>query len=468
MILQDITTKMDLLREELDSLRPIPEDRINRLNQKLRLDWNFNSNSIEGNTLSASETKAFLFYGITAQGKPFRDYIEMRGHDEALKKLENIIHSDLKITENLIKEFHKIILVEPYIGEAEINPGEYKKHANYLFSPVGERIDFEPPEEVPRLMNELVNWLNNHIDPPKRQKRKYDLHPLLIASGFHIQFIQIHPFGDGNGRMARILTNLILMLSGYVPAIIKLEKRKEYYTALNLSTLENAEPFAEYLGEECIQTLEMAIKAAKGESIDEPEDIDKKIALLDRELETIDTENEIKKQLNNEVFFEIYDSWFTHLATETINMIQKFNKYFTGIKHRIIIQNNIAFIEFNNESPNVTLQLLRNQCLTKEIQLNSEDIIISLQSFYGTFIKGGLNTFNCNYGFDIKFELNKYVINVDILNEDFLRTKKEITKKLLHQPLTNDEIKEVVRVLSDTIYRHIVYFSKNKGNKDNG
>ena len=102
-----------------------------------------------------------------------------------------------------------MILVEPYDGEAEINPGQYKKHPNYLYSPEGERIDFAPPEDTPRLMNRLVNWLNNHIDPPKRKKRKYGLHPLLIAAGFHCEFVQIHPFGDGNGRMARILTNLI-------------------------------------------------------------------------------------------------------------------------------------------------------------------------------------------------------------------------------------------------------------------
>src|SRR6056297_1264700 len=104
MELNEIVTKMDQLRDELDSLRPIPEDRMNRLNQKLRLDWNYHSNSIEGNTLTASETRAFLLHGITAKGKPFRDYIEMKGHDKAIKKLEDIVHKDLNITENLIKE----------------------------------------------------------------------------------------------------------------------------------------------------------------------------------------------------------------------------------------------------------------------------------------------------------------------------------------------------------------------------
>ena len=243
--LKTIIGKMDSLKDELDSLRPLREDHLNRLNQKLKLDWNYHSNSIEGNTLSRAETKSFILWGITAKGKPFRDYVEMKGHNDALNKLYQIISQDLKITENLIKEFHKIILVEPFAdSDAEINPGEWKKHPNYLYSPTGERIDFMPPEDVPEAMNSLINWLNNHLDPPKRKKKKYDLHPILIAAGFHTQFLKIHPFGDGNGRMARIITNLVLMLCGYVPVIIKLDDRKDYYTSINTNSLNEPENLA--------------------------------------------------------------------------------------------------------------------------------------------------------------------------------------------------------------------------------
>lgn len=277
---------MDQLKMELDALRPIREDRLNRLNQKLRFDWNYHSNSIEGNTLSESETRSFLLFGITAKGKPFRDYVEMKGHNEALLKLEKIVAKNLKVTVRLIKDFHKLILVEKYHeNTAEINPGEYKKFPNYLYSPTGERIDFSPPEEVPVLMNQLVNWLNNHISPPKRKKRKYDLHPLLIAAGFHIQFIQIHPFGDGNGRMARILTNLILMLCGYVPAIIRLDDRQQYYNAINTSELDTPENFAFFLGQSCIVSLELALKAAKGEHFEEVNNLDEELRSLQQRIE---------------------------------------------------------------------------------------------------------------------------------------------------------------------------------------
>ena len=415
MKLKALIKKMDELRDELDTLRPIPEDRLNRLNQKLRLDWNYHSNSIEGNTLTASETRAFLLHGITSNGKPFRDYIEMRGHNEALKKLEDIVHQDLNITEKLIKEFHKIIVVEPYDGEAEINPGEYKTMPNYLYSPSGERIDFEPPQEVPRLMNELINWLNNHIDPPKRKKKKYDLHPLLIACGFHVRFIQIHPFGDGNGRMARILMNLILMLCAYVPAVIKLEKRKEYYIALNQSTLENMEPLAEFVAEECIQSLEMAVKAAKGQSIEEDDDLDKKLSLLKQEFEAEDEENKIKTSLNIDIFKTSLESWGYKLITELAKTTAKFNQFYDKPDHHISItfDGNGPIFKFVDE---IHLTAIKNQIHFDEKNKKFSRAQIRFQTSYGAYIKGGLNPFGCMYFIEINFEEYYYELLVSSFN----------------------------------------------------
>lgn len=279
-------TQIDLKKTILDSKRPLTAEQQNRLEQKLRLDWNYHSNSIEGNTLTASETRAFILHGVTAKGKPFRDYLEMEGHNKALKKLEDLVQKEIKITESVIKELHKIILVEPYADDkAEINPGHYKTKPNYLYTKTGERIDFMPPEEVASAMNTLINWLNNHIDVPKRKRQKYDLHPILVAAAFQVRFIQIHPFGDGNGRMARILSNLILMLYGYTPAIIRLEKRDVYYNRLNLSTLEEPLPLAEMIADEVQTTLGLALDAAKGLPLSEPDDLDKALSLLERSLE---------------------------------------------------------------------------------------------------------------------------------------------------------------------------------------
>ncbi|MGM0531585.1 MAG: Fic family protein [Bacteroidota bacterium] len=434
MELKEIIKEMDRLRDELDALRPIPEDRLNRLNQKLRLDWNYHSNSIEGNTLTASETRAFLLHGITAKGKPFRDYVEMRGHNEALKKLEDIVHKDVQITENLIKEIHKIILVEPHDGESEINPGQYKKQPNYLYSPEGERIDFEPPEEVPRLMNELVNWLNNHIEPPKRKTRKYDLHPLVIATGFHVQFIKIHPFGDGNGRMARILTNLILMLCGYVPAIVRLEKRKAYYNALNASTLDNPEPLAEFIGEECIRSLEIAIKAAKGESIDEPEDIDKKMSLLDQKIKGMG-EEEITIEKSKEVTDDLFEHLVLPLVQQIMEKLSRFKEHFHKIEFTYSINGGGRALD----DPASLEQVWKSY----ERPINEFKLNCKLKGFK----KAGMDTFDIHKGFGIKFEQFKYVLSYT--------SDKPRLDYPYHRRLDDQEIEEISTSIFDQVFDEI-------------
>ena len=326
----ELLAKIDTLKDELDSLRPIPMDRMARVLQKLRLDWNYHSNSMEGNTLTMTETRAFLLYGITAKGKPFRDYIEMRGHNEALKKLEEVVHKDLRLTERVIKDFHKMILVEPFQDEiAEINPGEYKTFSNYLYSPQGERIDFEPPEEVPRLMNELVNWTNNHLfseELSRKGQRKYHFHPVLVACYFHLRFIRIHPFGDGNGRMGRILMNMILMIKGYMPAVVRLENREDYYNALNQSDTNNIEPLATFIAEQLIDSLEMTIRGAKGESIEDVDDWQKELSLLQLAMQQKDVSDTIKK--SPELILKLHDTSFRAVFLRFFEKMASFRSFF--------------------------------------------------------------------------------------------------------------------------------------------
>ena len=294
---KSILTRIDLLKAILDSSRPLSEGQAGKLDQKLRLDWNYHSNSIEGNTLSENETRSFILYGITAKGKHIREYIEMRGHNDALKLLSEIVEKEQPITEKIIKKLHRIILVEPYTDdEAEINPGVYKTVPNYLYTSQMERIDFLPPEEVATALNELVNWLNNHIDIPKRKKKQYDLHPILVAAAFQVRFIQIHPFGDGNGRMARILSNLILMQFGYTPAIIRLESRDSYYRLLNLSSLEDPLPLAQMIAEETMKTLQLAVDASKGLPLEEPEDLDKAMSLLKSKVDALGVSENVQQR----------------------------------------------------------------------------------------------------------------------------------------------------------------------------
>lgn len=453
MELKEIIQNIDELKHELDALRPIPEEAMHRYMQKIRLDWNYHSNSIEGNTLSFSETKSLILYGITASNKPIRDHIEMQGHNKALHRLEEIVHKDINITENTIKEFHELILVEPYDSEAEINPGKYKTSSNYLYTKTGERIDFEPPEEVPRLMNELINWLNNHISPPKRKRHKYDLHPLLIAAGFHTQFIQIHPFGDGNGRTARIIMNLILMLTGYVPAIIKLDDRDIYYHALNESSQTEPEPLAVFIGDQLIESLKLMVKAAKGESIEEPDDLDKRLALLQKEIDAEDKENEIKETLDEKTYRNAMNNWGCDLLYDLARISLKFNPFYSRPTHTINFMVNGSDDEIKIDE-RFTIEKIKRKFSGAYIIQKLSAAKTILQVDFGPYIKGGTNPFGCNYRFVIKFEEYHYTIQVPQYKG--LNQYEYVEKqKLLHQPLTQAEMDEINTIWGETLLQHL-------------
>jgi Fic family protein len=444
---EEIIARLDILKTELDTYRPIPADRMNRIMQKLRLEWNFNSNSMEGNTLTKQETKKLLHYGLTAKGKPMRDHIEMQGHDKALKKLEGIVHKDLKLSESLIKDFHKMILAESVsLAEenVEINPGEWKKHYNYLLSPTGERIDFAPPDQVSDLMSKLISWTNNHLyqaELNRHKKKKYDLHPVIIAAIFHKRFIAIHPFGDGNGRMGRILMNLLLMQNGFMPTIVPLTSRDGYYLALNDSTAEDMSPLVEYVGQNLIQSMELAIKGAKGDSVEEPKDWEKELEVMRQSVTSENTKIEqttwsfsnqervIKKvvfpllealepnfkSLQGALFEEGYWTVFENLigtkqsTTKEVDVVKNFvlNQYVEKKKPRITI--NYAFEGFKAKGKNFdTIFVLELSC---EKEFYTVGITIGNEEVRDRFIKA----FSSLLAYSLKEDKN--YINLEMVSK---------------------------------------------------
>ena len=114
MDLRTLIDHIDALKAEIDTLRPIDAEQEARVRQMLHIDWNYHSNAIEGNTLTLGETRAFLLHGITAKGKPFRDYLDIKGHNEAIAYLEQMVRGEEPLTEVVIRELHRILLVEPY------------------------------------------------------------------------------------------------------------------------------------------------------------------------------------------------------------------------------------------------------------------------------------------------------------------------------------------------------------------
>lgn len=281
---KEIQKALDL-KIELDSYRPLDSELEARIMQKFKLDWNYHSNNLEGNSLTYGETKALILHGITAQGKPLKDHFEITGHNEAIEWVLDIISGNQPMTENFIRQFHEILLKEPYEVDAitpdgqptkkMIQVGKYKSTPNHVRTKTGEMFYFASVEETPAKMSDLINWY--------RSKRS-ELNSIVLAAEFHYRFILIHPFDDGNGRVARLLMNFILMENNYPPVIIRTEDKENYFAALRQADAGSIEPFIAYITKNLIRSLEIMIAGAKGEDISDTNDTLKEFKLLQSEI----------------------------------------------------------------------------------------------------------------------------------------------------------------------------------------
>ena len=285
------------LKSALDALRPIDKEQEDRIMQKFRLDWNYHSNHLEGNSLTYGETKALILFGVTAQGKPLKDTLEITGHNEAINWVLEMIRGERPLTENFIRELHSLLLQDSYkesknekgeIIPRKISSGRYKITPNHVQTVTGEIFYFATPEETPAKMFDLINWYNEKAN-------EKESNPILIAAEFHYKFIRIHPFDDGNGRTARILMNFILMQFGFPPVIIKTEDKANYFAALQMADVGNIESFITYIATNLNHSLTIMIAGAKGENIEEDDDLDKEIALLEQKVKSYGEKISFKK-----------------------------------------------------------------------------------------------------------------------------------------------------------------------------
>lgn len=288
MTIEEVLIKVNYLKQELENLMPFKAEDEDRLWAKTCLDWNYNSNHLEGNTLTYNETQLFLILGKMTGDHDKREYDEMEAHDVALHVVSDMVKDiERPLTENFIKELNKTILVKPYWKEAIttqeqptqklIKVGGYKDTPNSVRLPSGEFFKYASPEEVRPMMEELINFYRIH-------DVSTETHPLWLAAMFHYKFVRIHPFDDGNGRIARLIMNYILMRKGYPPVIILSADKRNYLFALSKADTGDLESFVVYIGEQLILAIERSIKTAKGESIEEMNDIDKEITLWKRQL----------------------------------------------------------------------------------------------------------------------------------------------------------------------------------------
>ena len=207
--------EVDSLKKELDSKRPIPKETLKSLRESINLEWTYNSNGIEGKTLTLRETQVVL-EGITVGGKSIKEHLEAINHEKAILFLDDLVKENDPINEWNIKSIHQLVLRD--IDNE--NAGRYRKENVTI-----KGATHIPPDylKVPELMEKLILTYDTWSE----------YHPIIQAALLHGELVKIHPFIDGNGRTSRLFMNLVLMNKGYNPVIIKKESRLKYYEALD-------------------------------------------------------------------------------------------------------------------------------------------------------------------------------------------------------------------------------------------
>ncbi len=223
-----LVDKIEKKKEKLDSLRPLPKDAVKRIIEDIRLRHTYHSDAIEGNTLTLQETKLVIEEGITIGGKPLKDHIEARNDAEAFDLMIELVNSKKKISQEIIQQIHEFVMK----GIIK-NPGQYRTENVTI---TGAKI--RPPSYL-----KIVKLMDDYIQNIEKLK----LQTIKKTSFIHHEFVRIHPFIDGNGRVARLLTNFYLMKKGYPPIIIQKEDRKKYYKTLNKADQGDLSDFAMFI-----------------------------------------------------------------------------------------------------------------------------------------------------------------------------------------------------------------------------
>jgi Fic family protein len=244
MIPQPLAGRILEKRQRLDALRPIPRAALDKLRERFELEWTYNSNAIEGNTLTLRETMLVLRDGITIGGKSLREHLEVTNHAAAIHYVNDLLKKP-KITESDILEIHALVLdrIDPH------GAGFYRHERVRI---TGSSYSPPSPEKVPGFMKEFCKTF-------KKEPRE-TLAVIEFSAKAHFNLVDIHPFIDGNGRTARLLMNLVLLRNGLPPAVILKTDRPGYYAALDAGHKGDLEPFIEMVAKSVERSLDLYLE----------------------------------------------------------------------------------------------------------------------------------------------------------------------------------------------------------------
>jgi len=237
---RELYSRLKEKKKRLDSLRPMSRSVLERLRKSFAIELAYNSNAIEGNTLTLRETRLVIEEGITVKGKPLREHYEAINHQKAFKFLEGSVKR-LDITEGTIKEIHRIILTSIDDKYA----GRYRDVNVRILGAVK-----SPPrfERVPQSMKGFISYV---------RKNPEGLNIIEMAAVMHYKLVEVHPFTDGNGRCARLLMNLFLMKHGYPVTMVLKVDRKKYYDRLMKADEGDVKPFIDFVGRDIERSLDI-------------------------------------------------------------------------------------------------------------------------------------------------------------------------------------------------------------------
>lgn len=223
------------------SMQPLSARDHEMLSRRFAIDFNYNSNHIEGNTLTYGQTEILLLFGKVIGEAKVEDVIGMKASDVGLKMMKEEAHlKEMPLSQTFMRTLHKTLLREDntvyrnlpcgMTTSYVIHAGQYKTRPNSVITRYGDRFEYASPEETPALMADLVDWYNE-------EEKRGDLSPVELAALFHYRYIRIHPFEDGNGRIARLMVNFILFRHGYPMIVVRSRKNQEYLEALHKTDL---------------------------------------------------------------------------------------------------------------------------------------------------------------------------------------------------------------------------------------
>src|SRR5437764_772354 len=239
-----LVARLERKKAQLDSYRPLPKDTVRRLNDDLRVFLTYHSNAIEGNTLSLRETQMVIEYGVTVNGHPLREYLEATNHAEAYSYMLTLLEKCAPITRETILTLHSMVMdkiLEP--------KGQFRTAPVYIR---GANMTPPPASQVESLMREWVVWIDGEGK---------DYEHVIRAAIAHHGFEAVHPFLDGNGRVGRLLLNLMLMREGYPPALLLRDWRVRYIQALDTANTGNYSPLANLIGQAVEEGLDLYLQA---------------------------------------------------------------------------------------------------------------------------------------------------------------------------------------------------------------